>query len=517
MFGFFKNKNNKPDSSDTPNDQQKTSSPSPDPHLIFDGTEISGCTSGFTDLVIPDGVTNIWSSGLSSTRSTLRSVVIPEGISTIRANTFQDCPDLVSVKLPESLRSIRTKAFANCVNLREINLHDDIKSIADDAFMNCPKLALPENRLKNASGTGMAASFRSLPDNTEYAGAMLVKGGFDTPTDLVVPDGVKAIGNGAFTFFGIKSLVLPEGLEVIYDNAFSLCDDLESVQLPDTLKYICSGAFSCCGSLKTINVPDNLQYVAKDAFSKCSDLSAPLKMKFLRKSASYKQPPDPSVFTTLPNESAPVPQDAVQNSPTAPNEPVVNEKVLMSCGISDNKRIVVPDGVEAINHRAFLGSDVEEVILPDTVTVIGKMAFADCRSLKSIKLSERLVRIADRAFLGCVSLERIDFPQTLEFVPGNAFENCQKLALTDEMKRFMLGLGELDELVAIFHSSNASCRLVGNDVVFYQAAPDTGLYIDLGEYLMCIRQAGQPPKYKSCSSFEEVKKTLFEMPLDLYV
>lgn len=59
-----------------------------------------------------------------------------------------------------------------------------------------------------------------------------------------------------------------------------------------------------------------------------------------------------------------------------------------------------------IEASAFAGSPVVEVILPDSVTTIGKLAFADCDRLRSITLpaSSRIV-VAAGAFKNCSALE----------------------------------------------------------------------------------------------------------------
>ena len=153
---------------------------------IEDG-ELKDCKSGVIMLEVPKGVKAIWSSALMYTQDTLVTAVIPEGIDCIRANTFEDCPNLLSVKLPKSLRSIETKAFAGCRSLRKVNLPDGLKKVADDAFEDCPHVVIPE-RVKTMQNlaVGMASSFRHIPDKTRYIDDVLVQGGFDTPKNLFV-------------------------------------------------------------------------------------------------------------------------------------------------------------------------------------------------------------------------------------------------------------------------------------------------------------------------------------------
>ena len=51
--------------------------------------------------------------------------------------------------------------------------------------------------------------------------------------------------------------------------------------------------------------------------------------------------------------------------------------------------------------------ELEEIDLPDTVTVIGQQAFYNCRKLKTIEIPASVVEIGSGAFVGCTSLKTI--------------------------------------------------------------------------------------------------------------
>lgn len=520
MFKFFskKDKNNSSGQNGYQSIDPKPLQPASQSRLLFEGSEVKGCTEGMVDLVIPDGVTAIWSMAFYDIRKTLRTVVLPESIDCVRANTFQDCPNLVSVTLPSSIRSIRTKAFANCVNLREINLPDGIVDLADDAFLNCPRLVLPKKKAspKAASGIGMAASFKKIPEKTAYSGTVLIQGGYDTPAGLVVPQGVSDIGRGAYAFFGVTSVVLPEGLESIGDGAFSLCDNMKSIRLPSTLKTIGEDAFSCCGSLEEINFPPSLSFVGKGAFNSCKKLVLPNYIKELMENPGSANAPAVSDGPFPAAPSVPAPPAAPRTEAVLTNM-AIRDNVLIKCGDVCGKTVIIPNGVEAINHSAFMDMDIEEVYMPDTVTVIGRMAFANCRNLRRIRLSEKLVRVAEGAFKDCESLEHIELPKSLEYISPTAFDGCAKLMLSAAAASFMGKLGELDEIVAIFHSSGVSCRLVKDNVLFVQPGPEIELYVDVKNHIICVILRKEAPKYKECGNIDGLKKGLFELPMGLYI
>jgi hypothetical protein len=116
--------------------------------------------------------------------------------------------------------------------------------------------------------------------------------------ELVVPEGVTAIGEGAFAecgsllsitlpagltavgkwaFFGcysLSSVILPAGLTTIGDGAFAGCGSLLSVTLPASLTSIGMVAFAECGSLLSITLPEGLTRIGEWAFDMCYDLES---------------------------------------------------------------------------------------------------------------------------------------------------------------------------------------------------------------------------------------------------
>eukprot|EP00957_Ditylum_brightwellii_P080633 6132629-Ditylum_brightwellii.AAC.1 len=73
---------------------------------------------------------------------------------------------------------------------------------------------------------------------------------------------VKEIRNGAFKECRkIKSITLPDNVQVVGEHAFNGCDVLSMVELPSTLKQIKQGAFQLCKSLQVIKVPEGTKEI----------------------------------------------------------------------------------------------------------------------------------------------------------------------------------------------------------------------------------------------------------------
>ena len=84
--------------------------------------------------------------------------------------------------------------------------------------------------------------------------------------------------------------------------------------------------------------------------------------------------------------------------------------------------------VTEIAHSAFAGSELVSVVLPETVTFVGDLAFSECALLESVTLPEGLEYLGNWAFYGCESLGAVTIPSTVTFIGYNTFSGCSSLA-----------------------------------------------------------------------------------------
>lgn len=71
--------------------------------------------------------------------------------------------------------------------------------------------------------------------------------------------------------------------------------------------------------------------------------------------------------------------------------------------------------------------NVDELVIPAEVSVLGEECFRDCTSLVSITFEGRMERISSGAFYGCTALEEIVWPQGLTEIGNYAFWHCSAL------------------------------------------------------------------------------------------
>ncbi len=104
---------------------------------------------------------------------------------------------------------------------------------------------------------------------------------------------------------------------------------------------------------------------------------------------------------------------------------IVDDEVVKYIGT--HKATQVPDFITKIGENAFSNRDVEKVILPPRLKLIGKNAFSWCEKLKEIVFPDSLQMIDDGAFSNCSGLVNITLPSDLKFIGANAFRACSSI------------------------------------------------------------------------------------------
>lgn len=281
--------------------------------LTKDGkTMLLGCKNS----KIPDGVVEIRSAFHGCVG--LKEITLPESLKTLYGFTFYGCKSLESIELPENLEGIGRHTFEGCTDLKEISLPKKLKWIEYRLFADCEslvKLTVDEHNEKFKSEGNCLLS---------KDGKILYEG----TNDSVIPDGVELIENNAFAGRkGLKSLILPESLKEIGNYAFELCEGLTQVVLPESIEKM-GAAFAECENLKTTSYGGALYLGSASnpyfALLKAADKTV----------ESYEIHSDTKIICARAFEGC----DKVQ-------------------------KIIVPDGVISIGMFAFGGKSLKEISL----------------------------------------------------------------------------------------------------------------------------------------------------------
>ncbi len=217
------------------------------------------------DVVIPEGVTVIGNWAFKNPCREITGVDIPSTVTEIDDNAFFDCTRLTEITLPEGITRIGSGAFSSCHSLKSINIPQATREIELGAFWFCSSLEsiyIPEN----VTEIGICA-FSGCTSLTSITVSKKSKAFKDIGEALYTADGKKLICYPA----GKKgdTVTLPVGLEKIED--FAIEDAmLTHIVLPDGLKIIGNGAFKGCGKLKSISIPNKIREIYAGIINGCT-------------------------------------------------------------------------------------------------------------------------------------------------------------------------------------------------------------------------------------------------------
>ena len=184
--------------------------------------------------------------------SEITKLVIPDGVTSIKAHAFINCASITSVVVPNSIDKIEPSAFSGCTGLT--------KPICNSTTL----LYMP------SSFTGEY----TIPDTLSQIGYNAFNN-CSGLTSVIIPSSITKIGERAFfRCSGLTEVVLNSSIMEIGDYAFSSCTSLTSLEIPNTITQIGASAFYSCTNLTSISIPDNVTEIAKQTFYNCQNLTS---------------------------------------------------------------------------------------------------------------------------------------------------------------------------------------------------------------------------------------------------
>ena len=371
--------------------------------LINNGTEyeITNKGSATGDIVIPD---------------TYRS----KPVTAIADRAFFNKSDVTTVRLGANVKTIGNFAFGNCSYLTSIDFSDSLISIGENAFASCrllgEKLVFPDSlETISASAFSYCASLSSL----EFG------------------SGLSKIGKNAFTdCTGLVSLNLPDGLVTVGEYAFASCSSLSSINFGKTVETIGEYAFAANTALTKVSIPDSVTAIGIGAFENCTALSnvelgdgllsvdrTSFDGTAIKENTTTNEFYVDGWFIALKDTSA------TYVNLSADTYGIADYAFYANANLNS---VILPDSVKIIGSCAFASMAINNVVIGSGVETIGEKAFMACSNLSNVILGSydfgtgkmidsSLTSIGNYAFRNCISLESIDIPDSVEVIGTYAF------------------------------------------------------------------------------------------------
>ena len=390
---------------------------------------ITGYNGKASGLVIPatiDGHTVVAiGNGAFRGNSRLRAVIFPDTVTEIGENAFAGS-DLQTVSIPDSVTKIGDSAFCECKGLTEVTLPAGLKELGGMAFGKCSgltEITIP----KSLTTAHFSAGFEDGGPfgYCENLTTVIFEDGITkVPPYLfrrctgkmqtVIPDGVTEIGRAAFMNSGLQSVVMPDTVTEIGENAFA-GSNLQSVSIPDSVTKIGDSAFCECKGLTEVTLPAGLKELDGMAFGKCSGLTEITIPKSLTTAHYSSGIGGGGPFGYCENLTTVIFEDGITKIP---------EYLFRYC--TGKIELVLPDTVTEIGRAAFTNSGIQSIVIPDNVTEIGENAFAGS-NLQTVSIPDSVTKIGDSAFCECKGLTEVTLPAGLKELDGMAFGKCSGL------------------------------------------------------------------------------------------
>ena len=329
------------------------------------------------------------------------------------------CTD-VEVFIPKKIdgykvTAIGDRAFSECTSIKFIKIPETVTKIGVRAFYGCigiTEITIPES----VTSIGTQILYKAENLNTVYYNSAYASS--ENPF-LNLKSVTKVVFNGA---------EIP--MFILQDNTY-----VRKIEIKNNVTSIQYGAFYGCSNLESISIGTNVKKIENNVFEGCnnltdvyvSDISAWLNITFdSDKSGTY---PNFSTPLVHPNVALHI-LDSKGNKTTRLVIPdtvtIIRKYAFENC--RDLVDITIPDSVTSIEDSAFSGcSSLTNIAIPDSVTSIGNKAFSECSNLKNIVIPDSVTKIDKCAFSNCIKLESITLPVDLKDISTSMLSGCSSL------------------------------------------------------------------------------------------
>jgi hypothetical protein len=408
--------------------------------IIIDGM-LRGYRGEETEVVLPDGIREIWYHAFSG-RSSIKKLVIPESVTWIADNAFDGCKGLAD---EQGFVIVRNKIFGYYGQSKDVEIPEGVVGIAGEAFAKTriEKIRLSESVTEIGSG-----AFWKCFDLTE----------------VVLCEGLERIGHGAFASCGkLTSITIPESVRMLEENVFSGCESLREVRIsPRTIETLGAACVRkvlltdsvLCAFLRDSFIPENKemeQIILAElnlkktrvrllhtlweqgeapAIGKLFSLQKKLSVdeidEWIEKCGTEHTAMKAALLETKNRLFTPVQvEDHYRNE-------MEKELGFKERTLADWRKIFAVNTTEGIAMiTKYKGKD-ECVSVPGKIgkyegVILGEKAFYRCEGVQTVYIEEGVRGVCDRVFWSCPSLKEVHLPMSVEWIHKGAIGKKVKI------------------------------------------------------------------------------------------
>lgn len=452
------------------------------------------------------------SNAANPTEVNLPDTVVYEGIkyalTSIGENAFSNNNKLVTVTLPATLRDIQYGAFFKTLKLRTINAHSpkapDIEAspfattVLAGATLNVPagtwfdyqynwrrfqrvyeygtkqgvvadglkyNILSEQDRLVGLTGNSYTGDV-NIPatatiDGKEYKVVEIGCYAFDGATSITsvtIPATVLVINNYAFRKSSLPAVTLPQGLRMLKEGCFEYTP-LTTVTIPQRIQRVENLVFAYCDKMTEVTLGDSVNYLGNSAFGsspKLQKVHGGDKVTLIMESVFLN---DTSLTTAAFPNVVTIKGAAFRNTAVKFTFPKSLKSIdlqgFMECrGLTE---VVLPDTMDLVGSTAFascpnmtkitfpkvakckLASSgilqnnpkLTEVVLPQNITAIPMSLLAGCTALTTFTVPSYIKELKGSTFMRCTALKSVKLPEGLTAIGGATFSGCSALTGVD--------------------------------------------------------------------------------------
>ena len=359
-----------------------------------------------------------------SFRSSIRELVVEEGITSLGVYAFYYTYNLTSVSLPSSLKTIGDGAFEACSSIYWIAFPENLETIGGWAFYKCSNLP-----------------FIDIPESLHTIG----DGAFRECTDLsyvFLPNNVSYVGNSAFR--GCTNLSwarLSYGMSTIQYDCFDGCTSLTEIEIPYSITNIGYRAFEDCNALTKVWIlPSNVAIDVKTteaedtntAFTRCNNAT----IYCAEGSTAYSYAQQHGIPAVIISGLCGNNMDWTYGSDGtlwiggtgALADYNSSSEAPWSHLAWSIKTIEVLNGITSIGKNALAYTSASRIILPEGLISINESGLEGNYNLSEISLPANLESIGDYAFRYC-PFSSITIPASVTSIGHSVFLYCKNLQM----------------------------------------------------------------------------------------